>query len=130
MTSPEVINRLEAIEREQTEAREMRHERNEHIVTVVDQLRVEHLSLLEDHKDAVARLGRIEAAVERLVGAMEGTLGFSGIVATQQEQGDDIQELKDWQRDIKGFIGGMMFVAAIAGGAVASTIGWIGSHLK
>jgi len=123
MESEQLDERFKKIEAEMKERREARHDWNQHISNVIDQLRLEVTQ-------TAATTSALQASITRLVSALEGGLGFAGIAATQREQGESIQSLQNWQRDIKGFIAGIIFIAATAGGMVTMLIHWVLSQVK
>lgn len=119
MESATFIQRIERIEEEIAESKRLRHERNSHISEIIGQVRA-------DRRDDNERLDRIEKAVDKLVGAIEGTLGFSGIVKTQQDQGAAIASLKTWRTQATAFYMGAMAVFGIA----FTGVNWLLNHWK
>lgn len=66
--------------------------------------------------------------VKRLADALEGGLGFSGIIAKQAEQAKEIEKLKAWQRDQKVFIAGAGAVITAMLTGITFALNWLLRH--
>ena len=108
------VERLNMVEEEMRHHSEMRHEQNSKMVHIIDQMRL-------DQQDADERLRSLSRSVEKLVLALEGSMGISGMVELQRKQTEDIEQLKAWKARASAFYAGMAAVLVILG----SVIEWV-----
>jgi hypothetical protein len=76
-------------------------------------------------KQLLDRIDKMESTLKDLANTLEGNLAFSGMISIQVGHTEEIAKLKNWQRDIKSFIAGIVFVSASFGGLATALIHWL-----
>jgi uncharacterized protein YukE len=144
-----VIERLESIEAQMKEDREARHERNAHIIGVIDGERKERQELADIVHEQSASIKKLEDMHKQVLTLLQGSWGRAGMVSEHEKVMDRVTKLERWQeeweniedllKDIRNQLGSLeewrtkqgAFTAKIVGfgSVVGAAIGYAGHWL-
>lgn len=116
ITTPEFCRRLLKLEKAIEQSRLYRHERNEHIASVIDEERKNRM-LLENKVDGMDEgLNRLTALHREVLDLLKGTWGRDGMAAEHELNKRRLEDLEDWQktwkRDSRLFLSGVIAVGS------------------
>ena len=140
MLTPDFILRMDRLETEARESREFRHKRNEKMISLFDEERIFRIELGEEVDKLRENQSTLEKMHQELMIYLKGSLGYSGaieehiqdrrrlealedLVKTHGKAVEymalDHERIKELQREhvkLKSFMGGIIFMATLAGG--------------
>ena len=105
MESKDFINRMAKIEAEIRESRDSRHNRNQQVNNVIDEMRIEQIG-------AEKRIAIMEAIMQRVTQLLEGYLQQQGLVGVVAEHGLRINAI---EKKIYIAVGGLAVLQIIIG---------------
>ena len=112
MTHAEFLKWKVEVDRSLDEQASTRQEFTQMVADTIDKIRAENATLNDEQKHQGKTLAK-------MLIMLQGWDRKHGILKDLTEQGDDIQNLKDWRIQQKAFVAGACAVAGLIGAAVA-----------
>lgn len=115
VSSKDMLHRLEAIERKMDDEREMRHDRNQKILEVIDEERVARMDLEQLVRDMRSSINDLADMHKQVLELLQGSWGREGMVKEHAELKEDMSKFKLWRSNQKAFFAGMAAICGIVG---------------
>lgn len=101
MNTPDMLHRLESLEEEVSKSRQYRHERNEHVVKVIDEERKARLELTGDMDSIVESVNKQYKMMEQVMEYLQGSLGYVGLVKDHKMLAEEVREIKEVAKKVR-----------------------------